>query len=196
YAKGLLERHPGRVALGLAGGPGVGKSTIASQLVAAVDAEQPGIAAHVPMDGFHMRQSKLEALGLAEDKGAPHTFEATAFTEFLARLKAARVPVAGPGYSRAIEDVVEDAFVVDPETRLLVAEGNYLLLADSPWNGVRPLLESAVFLSVPRETVRQRLLRRHAEEGLFTAERTCTHVARVDLANYDLVSRSRTRADL
>src|SRR5690606_21588184 len=45
-----------RVALGLAGGPGTGKSTLAAELVAALNAASPEFAALVPMDGFHMRQ--------------------------------------------------------------------------------------------------------------------------------------------
>jgi pantothenate kinase len=61
---------------------------------------------------------------------------------------------------------------------------------------VRPLIDLAVFIEVPRETVRLRLMKRHAEEGLFTEERNRAHIERVDLANYDLVSGTRARADL
>ncbi len=185
-----------RVALGIAGGPGVGKSTMAAALVGVLNRGTPGLAAHVPMDGFHMRQAKLEARGTAQEKGMPHTFEAAAFADFLDRLKSATGPVRGPGYSRKIEDVVEDAFTVDPGVKLLVVEGNYLLLATAPWWRVRPLLDLAVFIDAPREFVRQRLLKRHAAEGLFTEERNRHHVERVDLSNYDLVQRSRSRADL
>jgi pantothenate kinase len=190
-AAALLGQQ-GRHVLGIAGGPGVGKSTLAVQLVAAIGPN----AAYVPMDGFHMKQPKLEALGTAADKGMPHTFEGAAFADFLAGLKAATGPVSGPGYSRKIEDVVEDAFVVPATAKLLVVEGNYLLLAGAPWWRVKPMLDRAVFIDVPRETVRERLLRRHAEEGLFTAERNRAHVERVDLANYDLVQRSKPRADV
>jgi pantothenate kinase len=185
-----------RVAIGIAGGPGTGKSTLATELVAALNAATPGLAAYVPMDGFHMRHSKLEALGTVADKGAPHTFEGAAFADFLAGLKAATGPVAGPGYSRAIEDVVPDAFSIPAEARIRVVEGNYLLLAEPPWDRIKPLLDSAIFLAVPRETVRQRLLRRHAEHGLFSAERNREHIERVDLSNYDLVAASRPRADI
>src|SRR5688572_12424904 len=195
HAKALAGRNR-RVALGIAGGPGVGKSTLAVQLVDALNAEAPGLAAYVPMDGFHMQHAKLVALGTDKDKGMPHTFEGAAFADYLARLKAATGPVSGPGYSRKIEDVVKDAFTVDAGVNLLVAEGNYLLLASAPWWRVRPLLDSAVFIDVPRETVRTRLMRRHAEEGLFTEERNRAHIERVDLANYDLVKRSRPRADI
>jgi pantothenate kinase len=190
-AENLLAR-PGRQVLGIAGGPGVGKSTLAQRLVA----ELGGASAYVPMDGFHMRHAKLEALGTVADKGMPHTFEATAFAEFLAALKTASGDMTGPGYSRKIEDVVDDAFTVSGSTRLLVVEGNYLLLAMAPWWKVKPLLDRAMFVSVPRELVRLRLMKRHAEQGLFTEERNRAHIERVDLVNYDLVMRSRPRADV
>ena len=187
-----LMVQPRRRVLGIAGGPGVGKSTIAQRLAVELGAA----AAYVPMDGFHMRQAKLEALGTAADKGMPHTFEGAAFAEFLGALKAVTGDMNGPGYSRKIEDVVDDAFSVPAAARLLVVEGNYLLLAMAPWWKVKPLLDRAVFISVPRELVRARLLKRHAEEGLFTEERNRAHIERVDLANYDLVARSRPRADV
>ena len=190
-ASALLTR-PTRTVLGIAGGPGAGKSTLVQQLVA----ELGDAAAYVPMDGFHMKHAKLEGLGTVADKGAPHTFEGAAFADFLAALKAATGPMSGPGYSRKIEDVVEDAFTVPASARLLVTEGNYLLLMTAPWWKVRPLLDRAIFIDVPRDIVRGRLLERHGEEGLFTAERNREHVERVDLANYDLVQRSRSRADL
>jgi pantothenate kinase len=126
----------------------------------------------------------------------PHTFEGAAFADFLTALKSATGPMSGPGYSRKIEDVVDDAFTVPAETRLLVVEGNYLLLATAPWWRVRPLLDRAVFIEVPREMVRARLMKRHAEEGLFGDERNRAHIERVDLANYDLVLRSKPRADV
>ena len=80
-ATALLAR-PERTVLGIAGGPGTGKSTVAQKLVA----ELGDVAAYVPMDGFHMKHSKLEALGTAIDKGMPHTFEGAAFAYFLERL--------------------------------------------------------------------------------------------------------------
>ena len=190
-ATALLARA-GRTVLGIAGGPGVGKSTLAVQLVDAIGPD----AAYVPMDGFHMKHAKLEGLGTAADKGMPHTFEGAAFVDFLAALKAATRAMNGPGYSRKIEDVVENAFTIPATTKLLVVEGNYLLLAMAPWWRVRPLLDRAVFIDVPREMVRARLMKRHAEEGLFTAERNRAHIERVDLPNYDVVMRSKPRADV
>ena len=195
-ARILSTTTPRRVVLGLAGGPGVGKSTLAVEIVKNLNGAGPGFAAFVPMDGFHMRHAKLETLGTVRDKGAPHTFEGAEFAEFLGRLKSADCAVSGPGYSRKIEDVVDDAFTVPPEVKIMVTEGNYLLLDSAPWDAVKSLLDLAVFIDVPRETVRNRLMNRHAEEGLFSVERNREHVNRVDLPNYDLVTLSRTRADL
>jgi len=192
----MESRAHRRIAIGLAGGPGTGKSTLAAELVTMLNAAHPGSAALVPMDGFHMRHAKLEAMGQVDYKGAPHTFESAGFVTFLRRLKAATDAVSGPGYSRKIEDVVEDAFTVGPEVRVLVVEGNYLLLDDGPWAGVKPLLDYAVFIDVERELVKARLLKRHGEEGLFTAERNRAHIERNDLPNYDLVTRSQDRADV
>jgi len=196
HALAMESAATGRIAIGLAGGPGVGKSTLAVEMVAMLNATLPGSAALVPMDGFHMRHAKLEALGEVDRKGAPHTFEGAAFVNFLHHLKTTSEPASGPGYSRKIEDVVDDAFTVPPAVRVLVVEGNYLLLTEGPWTGVRPLLDYAVFVDVPRETVRARLMKRHAEEGLFGEERNRAHIERTDLPNYDLVAASADRADV
>ena len=185
-----------RIAVGIAGGPGAGKSTLASELVTMLNATKVGSAALVPMDGFHMRHAKLEALGTVDFKGAPHTFEGAEFVSFLHKLKHADTAVMGPGYSRQIEDVVDNAFSVLPDVRVLIVEGNYLLLTEGPWAGVRPLLDYAVFIHVDRETVKARLLKRHAEAGLFTEERNRAHIERTDLPNYDLVAASQERADV
>lgn len=185
-----------RIAIGMAGGPGTGKSTLAAELVTMLNAVKPGSAALVPMDGFHMKHAKIEAMGQTDYKGAPHTFEGAAFVSFLHHLKHAEGPVSGPGYSRKIEDTVDDAFTVQPEVRVLVVEGNYLLLTEGPWAGAKALLDYSVFVHVPREIVRARLMKRHAEEGLFSEERNRAHIERNDLPNYDLVEGSRERADV
>lgn len=185
-----------RIAIGLAGGPGTGKSTLAVELVTMLNATHPGSAQLVPMDGFHMKHAKLEAMGQVDYKGAPHTFEGADFVNFLHHLKTAQTEVSGPSYSRKIEDVIEDAFAVPAEVRVLVVEGNYLLLTEGPWAGVKPLLDYSVFVDVPRDLVKARLLKRHGEEGLFSEERNRAHIDRNDLPNYDLVCLSQDRADV
>lgn len=190
------EAEGKRIAIGFAGGPGTGKSTIAAQIVPLLNEAHPGTAALVPMDGFHMKHAKIVELGFEDRKGAPHTFEGAAFVNFLSQLKNATTAVDGPGYSRKIEDTVEAAFTVAPEVRTLIVEGNYLLLETGEWAGVRALLDYAVFIHVDRALVEARLLRRHGEEGLFTEERNRAHIARNDMPNFDIVEQTRDRADL
>ncbi|RPD87641.1 hypothetical protein [Luteimonas sp. 100069] len=96
----LESKAQGRVAIGLAGGPGSGKSTLAAELVAMLNHDDPARAALVPMDGFHIKHARLEALGHTDRKGALHTFEASDFVRFLRRIRSATVPVSGPLYSR------------------------------------------------------------------------------------------------
>ena len=43
-----------RIAIGIAGGPGTGKSTLAAELVGMLNAVRPGSPGLEPIDGFHM----------------------------------------------------------------------------------------------------------------------------------------------
>ncbi|MDQ3404315.1 MAG: nucleoside/nucleotide kinase family protein, partial [Actinomycetota bacterium] len=73
----------GRAILGVCGGPGAGKSTLAARLVTALGDR----AALVGMDGFHLAHAELVRLGRAERKGAPDTFDADGFVDLLRRLR-------------------------------------------------------------------------------------------------------------
>ncbi len=190
----LAGVEQGRLLFGIAGGPGTGKSRLAEAIAEAV---WPALPAQViPMDGFHMRHKKLQQLGIAGDKGAPHTFEADKFVTFIGELGSATRPVPGPAYSREFEDVLPDAYVVSRRDRLLIVEGNYLLLDASPWDLLKDMFDLTIFLEIDREIARTRLMARHAEHGLFSNAHIERHVEEVDMANFDLVQGSADRADL
>jgi ABC-type cobalamin/Fe3+-siderophores transport system ATPase subunit len=79
-----LVGNKSRAILGIAGSPGVGKSTLVEQLlvrIRAIMGEQ--WAAHVPMDGFHLADVQLERLGVRDRKGAPETFDADGYAHLL-----------------------------------------------------------------------------------------------------------------
>ncbi|MCB9993067.1 MAG: hypothetical protein H6873_05370 [Hyphomicrobiaceae bacterium] len=191
----LANEKGRRVLIGIVGGPGSGKSTMAKAVTGMLNEMVPGCAVTMPMDGFHRRHADLVASGEVEQKGAPDTFDAEGFTALLAEVRDAGSDVRVPTYSRKIEDVVPEGPVIGASVPIVVVEGNYLLLDEPRWAGVRPLLDRSFFLDVDRETVRARLLKRHAEHGLFSEERNIAHVDRVDLSNYDLVDQSKVRAD-
>lgn len=158
---------PGRVLLGICGPPGAGKSTLAEKLVKTLGKE----AVYVGMDGFHLAQAELERLGRADRKGAPDTFDAAGYVNLLTRLKIKPTEtIYAPEFRREIEEPIAGAVPVSPDHRIVVTEGNYLLLPNDPWRKLRPLLTETWFLS-PEESLRHnRLIARHEAFGRTKAE--------------------------
>ena len=161
-----------RVVLGIAGAPGAGKSTLAEALVEAVASrEGDGWVAHVPMDGFHLADAQLDRLGLRSRKGAPDTFDADGYAALLRRLvEQPDTWVYAPGFERTLEQPVAAAVVVPPTARLVVTEGNYLLLPEERWERARAQLAEVWLVSGDDDLRRSRLLERHVRFGKAPAE--------------------------
>jgi pantothenate kinase len=161
-----------RVVLGIAGAPGAGKSTLAEALVEAVASrEGDGWVAHVPMDGFHLADAQLDRLGLRSRKGAPDTFDADGYAALLRRLvEQPDTWVYAPGFERTLEQPVAAAVVVPPSARLVVTEGNYLLLPEERWERARAQLAEVWLVSGDDDLRRSRLLERHVRFGKAPAE--------------------------
>ena len=177
--------------LGITGAPGAGKTTYALARVAASDAP----AAYVPMDGFHLADVTLTALGLLDRKGAPETFDAWGYAALLRRLRDERDHVVyAPGFERDLEQPIAGALAVPSEAQLVVTEGNYLLLDRPEWRAVREQLDEVVHLVTDDDLRRRRLVARHVEFGKSPAEAEAW-VARVDDANAALVEAAAHRAD-
>ena len=188
-----LIAQGGRRLLGLVGPPGAGKSTLALALHQA----RPEATAIVPMDGFHLAQAELERLGRAQRKGAPDTFDAAGFTHLLRRLREqphSDETVYAPVFRRDIEEPVAGALAIAPTVPVLLVEGNYLLLDDPAWAGVRPLLDACWWVGVDDALRVARLVRRHEQFGR-SAEAAREWVARSDEANARLIAASAPRAD-
>jgi pantothenate kinase len=153
-----------RAVLGIAGAPGAGKSMVAALVADTLNAD-PGCAGTVallPMDGFHLSGDELAALGLADRKGAPPTFDAAGFVTLLGRIvEEPSRTWSAPGFDRAAEQTVPGMFRIGAEARLVITEGNYLLLDEGAWARVRPLLTEAWFVRVDPEVQYARLIARH-----------------------------------
>ena len=177
--------------LGITGAPGVGKTTYALAQVSASGAS----AAYVPMDGFHLADVTLTALGTLDRKGAPDTFDAWGFAALLRRLRDERDHVVyAPGFERHLEQPIAGALAVPPDAELVVTEGNYLLLDRPEWRAVREQLDEVVHLVTDDDVRRRRLVARHVEFGKTLAEAEAW-VARVDDANAVLIDAAAHRAD-
>jgi pantothenate kinase len=182
----------GRRILGIAGLPGSGKSTLASQLLAYCG----DAAVNVPMDGFHLAQAELERLGRAQRKGAPDTFDASGYVALLKRLRA---PVEGetvytPAFHRDIEEPVAGEIAVPADARLVITEGNYLLMDEGAWRDVRPLLDEAWFVDVDDAQRRQQLLERHMRFGR-SREAALAWIESTDEPNARRIAATAHRAD-
>ncbi len=147
------------------------------------------------MDGFHLPDETLRRRGLWELKGVPETFDAEGFVSLLRELRASPVRVVRcPRFDRSIEASIPGAIVVQPEHRLVVVEGNYLLLESEPWSEVRPLLDEVWFIDSSIDEIYPRLLERHILGGR-TPEQARLKVESTDLANARLIEQTRPRAD-
>ena len=155
----------GRFLTALAGPPGSGKSTLAEGLM---DLLGKGAKA-VPMDGFHYDDAVLLARGARGRKGAPDTFDVRGFQHLLRRLRT-EDEVAIPLFDRDLEISRAGADIVTPADRLLVIEGNYLLLNEAPWPELGPLFDLTVWIDVPEAELERRLLARWAHHGKTPAE--------------------------
>ncbi|GAA2490131.1 nucleoside/nucleotide kinase family protein [Terrabacter carboxydivorans] len=185
-----------RVVLGIAGAPGAGKSTLAEALVGAVAArEGDGWVAHVPMDGFHLADVQLERLGARGRKGTPDTFDADGYAHLLDRVVDEPDSwVYAPGFDRTLEQPLAAAMVVPPSARLVVTEGNYLLLPEPRWERARGRLAEVWFVAGDEELRRSRLVARHVTFGK-EPEAAEAWVARNDDANAAVVAAAAGRAD-
>ncbi|WP_054008263.1 nucleoside triphosphate hydrolase [Cypionkella psychrotolerans] len=180
----------GRFLTALAGPPGAGKSTLAAELVAALGQG----AKAVPMDGFHYDDAVLLARGARDRKGAPDTFDAQGFFHLLKRLRVEE-EVAIPLFDRDLEISRAGADIVTATDRLLVVEGNYLLLNETPWPEAAPLFDLTVWIDVPEAELDRRLQTRWAHYGKTPAEARAW-IDSNDLPNIRRVTQNSRAADL
>jgi pantothenate kinase len=180
-----------RLLIGLAGSPGVGKSTVAQTL-----AERLGDRSVVlGMDGFHLASRTLADLGLSNVKGAPQTFDAEGIVALLGRIR--RQPEGtvfhAPAYDRGLGEPIANAVPVTADHSVVIVEGNYLLL-DGPWAGVKETLDITVYLRLEPTIRVERLIARHIAFGK-SPDHAREWVHRSDEANARLVEAAAGKAD-
>lgn len=191
-ARAQAFAKPGqRSVLGIVGAPASGKTTLAWGLANALGSR----AVVVGMDGFHLAQSELQRLKRTDRKGAPDTFDAAGYVNLVRRLREGVDTVYAPEFRREIEEPIAGAVAVPPEVPLVITEGNYLLLDEDPWTGVKPLLTEAWFLAPDEPERLERLVSRHRRYGRSLVEAKQRALGS-DQRNADIIAATSSRADL
>lgn len=147
------------------------------------------------MDGFHYDNAVLDALGLRARKGAPETFDYGGFANTLCRVRSREPEIAIPIFDRPADLARAGAALIRQTTRYVVVEGNYLLLDEEPWSGLKPLFDLTIFLEVSRTELERRLLQRWANLG-YPEDKARHWVTSNDLPNVDRVLARRRSADI
>lgn len=103
-------------------------------------------------------------------KGAPDTFDTGGLASALDRLGRGDTAVAVPVFDRALEVSRGSARIIEPQVRLILCEGNYLLLDQPPWRALARHFDCSVMIEVPEPVLAERLRARWQGYGLSRAE--------------------------
>ena len=190
--RGLLQDGQ-RKLLGLVGPPGAGKSTLALALQHAF----ADVSQVVAMDGYHLANVELHRLGRSERKGAPDTFDSAGYVAMLRRLQQQGPGeiVYAPEFRREIDEPVAGAIPVFPQTRLVITEGNYLLLDSGHWANVAALLDEVWYVDVDDSLRTKRLTQRHEQFGRSRQD-AMAWVSGTDEPNARLIATTKPNANL
>lgn len=172
----LLEQIPTdqRLLIGLAGSPGSGKSTIAKHIIQKInDLYGSEIATVVTQDGFHYYRSELSKFPNNEEafkrRGAPFTFNSKLFLKLVKLIRDPineNVIITAPDFDHKAKDPKSKAIQIEPTQRIIIIEGNYVLLKDDNWKEIGSLVDERWKIHVQPDTARSRIVKRHLESGV------------------------------
>ena len=147
-----------RYFIALAGPPASGKSTISEKLNE--DLNIKGFPSDIlQMDGFHLDDAILSSQNLLPRKGSPETFDVMGLKSFLIRL-ANEPEVIVPIFDRSLELSRSSAVTISENKKIIIVEGNYLLLNSHPWYELNNYFDSKVMIHCEESVLEKRLIDR------------------------------------
>jgi len=180
----------------IVGGPGSGKSTLAGRVCQLVNIKRPDTCVVVPMDGFHYYRAELDQMSnpvLAHARrGAPFTFNSQALLQLLQKIKN-EGRARAPSFDHKVGDPVENDIEVTTRHKLVLVEGNYLLLEEDSWATIGALVDESWFIDCDVDIAMRRVRARHRQTGL-TDEEALYRVENNDQPNALLVQSCLPRA--
>lgn len=110
-------------------------STFCTALLGEINRRIPGQVAFAPMDGFHYTRAQLDEFPDPKDahyrRGAVDTFDADAWFSLVRRLRNLKrdETISVPGFDHAVKDPEEGKISIQGDKRIVLLEGNYLLVS-------------------------------------------------------------------
>jgi|TARA_B110000879_G_scaffold76150_1_gene106133 pantothenate kinase len=173
--------------IGLAGAPGSGKSTLANLLKIRLKE----LLVVIPLDGYHYYRSELDQMKKSSQaytyRGAPFTFNSQKFFDDLTTARKSRSGIF-PSFDHGIKDPIEKAIHLSTDHKIILVEGNYLLLNSDPWCSIRKLFDETWLLDIPIEVSNARVAKRHVATGL-TEYQALKRVRQNDDINAKLIAK-------
>ena len=154
-----MDNHPSsRYFIALSGAPASGKSTISEKLLS--DLNTIGHKSCIlQMDAFHYDDQILKGKNLLLKKGAPETFDVMGLLNFINRLEK-ESEVVIPVFDRSLELSRSSAVIVSDDIKVVIIEGNYLLLKSHPWRELHKFFNSTIMVNCDEKILEERLIKR------------------------------------
>ena len=147
-----------RYFIALSGPPASGKSTISEKLANDLRAKDYN-SSILQMDGFHYDDLILKEKKLLFKKGAPETFDVMGLINFVSRLQK-EGEVIIPIFDRSLELSRSSAVIISKNTKVIIVEGNYILLNTYPWCELHKFFNTTVIINSEEKVLEKRLIER------------------------------------
>ena len=111
------------------------------------------------MDGFHYDDQILKDKNLLLKKGSPETFDVMGLINFVSRLQK-EDEVVIPIFDRSLELSRSSAVIISKNSKVILVEGNYILLNSYPWKELHKFFNSTIMINCDEKILEKRLIER------------------------------------